>query len=398
MTADFPTIMTDDVNLPILILATGQSNELGHAGTTTGERRMINGNVYLWEQFPEAGQTTGWKRAGPASTDWPFMTTGNAKFYHFADMVQRMTGRVVLVVQQSVGGTPIAEWMPNGGGVSGATGFMWQSINASLVAARAAEIPGRTDGATLTSLNWAEADIMIWHQGEADADYRFATDARSASKAQYLQRHRSIIAAMRDPAASGSTAPKMIKAACPVIVGELLIGGTSGGNATDDRNDALRQMGAEDELVACAKSAGLRTTDNLHFDGADLVEYARRYFHALGSFPKASWVVRGTAGGTAWEQFSDGRLVMENFAIASVATTTASGSGFTSGSAAVWTFPTTAPTFIASPAVLPQHAGATARWVNVTVRSATSTSLVAHSWVSSSTAIPLGARAEGRWR
>lgn len=291
-----PVYVLSELNLPILIIATGQSNMLGGSGASTGERATINGNVYMWEQFPGAGQTTGWKAAGPASTDWPFMTTGNHLAYHFADMLQRETGRTVLVVHHSVGGTPIAEWMPSGGGVSGATGTMWSALNSIMTAIRTTAIPGRSDGATLASLGVTEADMLLWHQGEADADYKIATDTRAATQAQYLQRFRSIISAMRDPAGSSVSADPMLKKAAPVLVGELLIGGTSSGSPTDDRNIALRKLGAEEALVTCVPSAGLLSTDNLHFNGRDLVEFARRYFHALGNFPKQAGPMLSTSG------------------------------------------------------------------------------------------------------
>lgn len=266
-------------DLPILIVATGQSNMLGHS-QTSGSRATINNNVYMWEQFPGTGQTEGWKRAGPASTDWPFTSTGNSITYHFADMLQRQTGRTVLVVMQAAGGQPIAEWLPGGGGVAGATGFMYSTLNGALVGARAAPIPGRTDGATLTSLGIPAGDLLLWHQGEADADYRGTTGA------QWKGRLRTIISTMRNPAGAGSGADPYIRDDAPVLVGQLLIGGTSGGNSTDDRNAQIAELDREERLIGAVSADGLLTSDNLHFDGESLVEFARRYYERMFTLPK----------------------------------------------------------------------------------------------------------------
>lgn len=273
---------------PIVLLWTGQSGALGGSGLSTGTRATINPYVHVYEHFVgPTTTTTGWKTAGPGTAEWAFATTGNHVGYHWADMVQRAAGRTVLLLSHAVGGTPVAEWLPSGGGISGATGFMWAALNQVFIAARATPIPGRRDGATMTSLGCAAADAMGYHQGEADANYRFPTDPSAANAAEFEQRFLSFVAAARNPAAAGSSADPMLKPYAPVLVGELLIGGTSGGSPTDDRNDALRKMGAEQALITCVPSAGLQSADNLHFDGADLVEFARRYFHAMGNLPKA---------------------------------------------------------------------------------------------------------------
>lgn len=267
------------VDLPILVLATGQSNMLG-VGTTGGDRSTKNKSVYVWEQIPGTGQTTGWKNAGPNSPDWPFITTGNNHAYHFCDMLQRKTGRTVLLVMHAAGGQPIAEWLPSGGGVPGATGHMYSTLNAALVAARAEPIPGRLDGATLTSLGVERADILLWHQGEADADYRGTTGA------QWKARFRSVVSTLRDPSSGGSGADPFIKDSAPVLVGELFRGGTSGGNPTDDRNVQIWELDKEEALVAAVSSEGLKADDDLHFNGSERPEFARRHIERLGVFPK----------------------------------------------------------------------------------------------------------------
>lgn len=267
----------DSKGRPILVVATGQSNMLGGSGATSGDRRTLNGNVFVWEQIPGAGQTTGWKCAGPDSPDWPWMTTGNSLAYHFCDMLQRATGRPVCLVMHAAGGQPIAEWLPGGGGVSGATGHMYSTLNAAMIAARAATLP---TGGTLDSWGVSRGDYLLWHQGEADADYTGTTGA------QWIARLRSVIATLRNPAGGGSSADPFIQSNAPVLVGELLHGGTSGGNATDDRNSEIARLDREEPLVAAVSSWNLASLDNLHFTGSSLQEFGWRYFQRLGVFPK----------------------------------------------------------------------------------------------------------------
>lgn len=386
-------------DLPILILATGQSNALGGSGTGTelGERRTINGNVYLWEQFPGAGQTTGWKRAGPANDDWPFLTTGNYAAYHLADMIQRATGRVVCIAAHAAGGTPQAEWLPAGGGVTGATGSMFATLTAIMAAVRGSAVPGRSDSATFASLGVTEADIFTWWQGEADADYRAASDTRAASYAQYLARFWQMMRAMRY--GEGTSADPMLKTTAPAILHGLLPGGTSGGSPTDDRNDALRKLGQGPENVFIP-SDYMRSTDDLHVDGAWLVEAARRAFFALGQFPKSSWVEYGASGGNQWEKYSDGRLVVfNNTTIPTVACNTAAGAIFRAASPSVWTFPTGAgvPTFLIAPNITAERRGVTGQWAATVSVSATSASLQAYGAATDGTARGFVARADGRW-
>lgn len=286
---------------PIFVLATGQSNMLGHSGPSTGDRRTLNGSVYVWEQFPGAGQTAGWKVAGPDSPDWPFLATGNSLAYHFCDALQRATGRPVYLVFHATGGQPIAQWLPGGGGVAGATGHMFSTLNSVLTSLRAAPLP---TGGTLASHGIEAADIMLWHQGEADADYQGTTGA------QWIGRFKTMVATMRDPSSGGSGAAPFIKPNAPVLVGELLHGGTNGGavgvgSSTDDRNVEIALLDAQEPLVAAVSSRDLDGTDNLHFSGAALQEFGDRYFRRLGAFPKAMPIVE-----TPDKIFLGGKMVL----------------------------------------------------------------------------------------
>lgn len=270
-----PSSPDNSASRPILVLATGQSNMLGMSGATSGERRTINGSVFCWEQIPGVGQTVGWKCAGPDSPDWPWGTTGNSLSYHFCDMLQRVTGRPVYLVMHAAGGQPIAEWMPGGGGVSGATGAMFTTLNAAFQAALDGPLPG---GSTLRGWGVQRADYLLWHQGEADADYTGTTGL------QWIQRFRTVLNTLRTGA--GTSADPMLQVSAPVLVGELLWGGTSGSNATDSRNAEIARLDREEPLVAAVTSRSLGSLDNLHFTGGALQEFGWRYFQRLGVFPK----------------------------------------------------------------------------------------------------------------
>lgn len=273
------------VDLPIVVLATGQSNMLGHS-VDGGDRTTKNNSVYVLETVPNVDPptTTGWKRAGPGSPDWPWLPTGNSLAYQFCDRLQRKTGRTVLMIMVATGGQPIAEWLPGGGGAAGATGIMYSQINAAMVLARSLPVPGRTDGLTLNGTGRVRADIVLWHQGEADANYQPAPGA--GSKGAYKSRFRSVFSTLRDPASGGSSADPMVWSHAPVIAGELLWGGTSGPNTTDDRNDALTELSREEPLVTLASSRNLPSLDNLHITGSGLPVFGDRYFDCMGNFPK----------------------------------------------------------------------------------------------------------------
>lgn len=256
------------LDLPIVVVLVGQSNALGGSGTTGGSGSYKNPNVFVWEQIvgPQT-TTTGWKACGPNGPDWPFINAGNNLGYHFCDLEQRATGRTVLLIQAAQGGAPISEFKPGGG--------IFALLNASMAAARAAAVPGRSDGATLNSLGITGADYLLIHQGEANADY-------TGRGAGWRNEVRSVIASYK------SATYGFVKPGAPVLIGELLHGGTSGGNPTDDRNADIEILNNSEPLIASVSSRDLQSDDNLHFTGEALVEFARRFHKRLGVFPKTT--------------------------------------------------------------------------------------------------------------
>lgn len=276
------------VDLPIVVFVSGQSNTLGHS-VDGGDRTTKNDHVWVFEAIPGPGQTQGWKCAGPDSPDWPFLPTGNSYGYQYCDRLQRKTGRTVLMLQVAAGGQPISEWLPGGGGYGG-TGSMWSSLAAAHTLALDTPVPGRGDGLTLRQTGRVRADILLWHQGEADANYR-PTPYNAGTKEEYMSRFLRFYEAGIDPASVGSSAEPMFWFGTPVLMGELLWGGTNGGavgvgSPTDDRNDAIAELDRIYPFIAKVSSRNLPSLDNLHFTGSGLVILGDRYFDRMNVFPK----------------------------------------------------------------------------------------------------------------
>lgn len=255
---------------PVLITADGQSNMVGHLGL--GGSRIENPLVFTWEQFPQAGQTIGWKSDGMNGPDWPHQREGNNIAYHVCDIVQRATGRAVCLVYHAAGGRPIKDWWDIGKTGNARVGVLYSTIYNSLQSALDCPMPGRADGATLRDLGVTAADAHLRHQGEADANYSGNTHGG------FKQALHELVAAYRAPSSLGLPLHPILRASAPFICGELFIGGTSptSGSSTDDRNAAMRELAA-DGVIRLAPADGLVAPDFLHFDGPSLTEFARRY-------------------------------------------------------------------------------------------------------------------------
>jgi hypothetical protein len=290
-------VLNDVNSTPLVVIATGQSNMLGHADDsldTQGAKGNINPYVAHYEMYPTiAGQTKGWKTAGPGDADWAFFSTGNSIAYHFCDMLQRQTRRQVLLIMQAAGGRPIEEWFPGGGGYSvrdpelpigntmPATGFLYTQLLDSFNEAKTAPIPNRTDGKSLNDLNQLGADVLLFHQGESNNDANsIGTSAEGDAGRLYRIRFKRVIEFFRPRLPGDSQSgpdENIINYWTPVIIGELSRGNAS----TSDRNGDIRTIADQENLIGLATSHGLKTTsDGIHFTGEALVEFARRYFNA----------------------------------------------------------------------------------------------------------------------
>lgn len=264
-----PTLHTGDD--PIVIIATGQSNMLAVTQGNGGDRSTEPG-VYVWDQNFSGTHVKGWHEAGPDSPNWPWRggNTNAGIFYSFARRIRRETNREVRLIMHAAGGQPIANWVPGGS--------MWIGLLASIRDAAAS--PELAYRATVPL-----ADYLLFHQGEADADYTGTTGA------QWTARFTAFINGMRTQQPTfGNVWP--MRAETKVIIGELFRGGTNGGSPgvgspTDDRNAEIRAyLDGGDPWITVASSHSFRSTDNLHISARDLDDFGlRRYYEAAMRLP-----------------------------------------------------------------------------------------------------------------
>ena len=267
--------------LPILILVTGQSNSLNSTtpGVTGDGDVQDHPNIWTYEHFPDVDQTQGWKFGFKTSPDYPIDPgVGNAFDYHVAKHLEKTTGRPVLIAKQSAGGQGVAEWLPSGGGIPGATGSMFSSVSAMFEAAIAAPLPFRRDNKSLIDLGISTADYMLWHQGEADADYR-PNPARNG-EGEYIETFKSVLSVFLNPSINGSSAAPKINENTQIVVGELLIGGNSPGNPTDDRNTDLERIASQIENVSFSNNINNEIIDRLLNDYFIVNKYKNNKYNA----------------------------------------------------------------------------------------------------------------------
>jgi len=148
-----------DIYKPIIIIAFGDSNNLGIGGTDAG---IQTANTHVWvrasdgslpRQDPATRLT--WRNvdphgtvvadAGDYSTLPPYwgLLRGNriTASYALADRVQKRTGRDVYLVTVGLGGTYFSSWLP-----TGASNDCFDSLNSYLRVALDDAIPGYADG------------------------------------------------------------------------------------------------------------------------------------------------------------------------------------------------------------------------------------------------------------
>lgn len=416
----------DGVHIPTsgpveLMLAIGQSEMLGASGTPGGDRSVKDG-VLVYEVSPRAGQLAGWHVAGPEDAGWPILSdapgafiTGSAAYRAAAERAKEIGGLVCLLINAQ-GGIPMAEFMPSGGGVSGATGTMWAKEQILLTAALDQPLPGR-GAMTLRTMGKTTVDhLHIW-QGSADADYKSdpgnpGYDTRSSTGPQFIARWNSVIDERLAP--GGSSVP-VINAKTKIIWYEMLHGATSGaapgvGYPTDDRNTEVRLMPFNPLVTMRANMRVVpmdginRVTlngnvigsdDNLHPNGAAYDEIGMRAAQVMRAFDVAHAPdVYGSNANGHYIKYANGVLECWSNNIGSVGCTVASGVAFTSGDVS-WPFPED---FIDNPVFIPTSDGASNRWATPSGATGTTGTARVLSLVSSATALPVKGYAKGRWR
>jgi hypothetical protein len=272
--------------MPLIVIPTGQSNNLGVSGGDGGDIGS-QPMVFIYERHPVPPQTTGWKIGFKMSPDYPTGQTGNHFAYHFCARLARVTNRPICMIPYSIGGMDVAEWIPGGGGVSGATGTMWTNLQSAFAQALTVALPFRSDGATLTDLGLTTADYVLWHQGEENRD---STATYAANQDRNFKRDLGrAFNAFLNPASASSIAPPIIRDDTVIIMGDLPYGGTDG---VDDRNPELYQFAAEVSNVSLAKIGWIPTVaDGVHFDPNHIERIADLYFDQIGGRSVNHWDV-----------------------------------------------------------------------------------------------------------
>lgn len=246
---------------PIVVIKTGQSNSGGFSGGNGGDITS-KPDVWSYERHPVPPQTTGWKLGFKMSPDYPTGQVGNDYAYHFCARLARETGRPVCLIPYSIGGVDVAEWLPAGGGLVGATGDLWTNLLSAWNQALTVPLPFRSDGATLTTLGLVKADYLLWHQGEENRNSTLTYPSGNQGR-QFKRDLIRVFGAFLNPASASSPAAPLIRADTKIIMGDLPYGSIDG---CDDRNHELYQVAAEIEGLKLAQIGHIPTVDGVHFD------------------------------------------------------------------------------------------------------------------------------------
>ena len=142
--------------------------------------------------------------------------------------------------------------------------------------------------------------------------------------------------------------------------------------------------------VLYVRQKGLGTWGSFrrHFDSANLLGTVSQ----SGGAPTGAVIEAGSNANGEFTRFADGTMICRLKAVASQSVTTANGSGFTSTTAATWTYPST---FISAP-VVTGSCFSTNRWV-IAVASSTTASVLQAGFQSSATTVATDVMAVGRW-
>ncbi|MGH6922224.1 MAG: DUF2793 domain-containing protein [Propylenella sp.] len=230
---------------PFLVVAGGQSNMLGADSATDGSKTGHAG-FFAWDYSAEEFNLAA-LGANPFNTA---ASDPNNLAFHFCKRLAEETGRAVYLVLYAVDGSSISGW--NSTHFPVLDGYVNDAIaSPELIAA----------GLT-------QADVMLWHQGEAD---------EATAAATYRSGLETLIASAR--------AADWGSARMPFVAGELFRGADK-----DEQNGTLRRMASDgkDLYLALASSTALTSVgDAVHFNGASLVTLgAERYYAEFANLPR----------------------------------------------------------------------------------------------------------------
>lgn len=239
------SVETTRTERPYVLLGTGQSNM---DGADTGGDLTTNANVLAWDHGASA-----WVTADPQLAPFP-VNANNNMLFHAGKEIQARTGAKVYLILVSLSGAAIERWESGD-----ATPTMWTEITDTVPTA-------------LAAIGQTTVDVVLWHQGEANA-----TDREFVYRDKLIGVKDQMVA--EDWWDDGKTF---------MLCGELA---DHDDNTSRGKTFAIKQAALIDEDIAVVSSQGV-TTDSaarVHFDGAGLVEMGQRMgAAALQSYPPRS--------------------------------------------------------------------------------------------------------------
>lgn len=282
--------------LPIIVFSSGQSNALAAVAGAPGDIES-KGGVWSFESAPVSKdgwvQTEGWKPGFKLSRDYPQQVSlvpvttlnGNNFPYHFCARLARETGRPVIHLAMALGGTKIAQHLPEAvSGLPPGEVNVWAFVQSMWGKALIAPLPWRTDGATLAGLGLTTADYVLWHQGEANTDAAAAYASDQA--ANFVRDTLRVFSGWINPLVLTSIAAPIVRADTPIIMGELLNGAPN-----SDRQREIRQMAAEVSNLRLAPIGWLPSDDDVHFLPSAHPRIADIYHDQIGRGVDDGWTV-----------------------------------------------------------------------------------------------------------
>lgn len=272
------------VSRPFVIVASGQSNMQGRSvsGDKTNPANTFTLNGWMGAttlvQAKFGSAPFNLTANGAGTTTDPALSCNNIAM-QFANAL-RANGsipseRPIVIVPNAIGGQPLSQWIGNG-----ASSSYFQSLVTSL-------------NAVATAYPGFKIDVMLWAQGEGDAN-SFATPY--SSKAGYISGFKTLLSQLRGlPQWSASTAVSMQE------LGDWYAA------SQRDRNDAIRTFrnGSQDPYVTTVSSSNMaEAVDSplYHYEGTALVQLGRAHFDAWnerrlnGTYSSRSALDRSSGG------------------------------------------------------------------------------------------------------
>lgn len=239
---------------PVLVVFAGQSNMVGHSTAVDGDK-PINHKVLAWNNGGETGRWVT-ARLGQAPFN-PAPGQPNNSALHFADLVQRHSGRAVYLV-----GRP----------VNGSTLLSWSSLGAPNMARLIGELERALASRELREPNVTHVNSFLWVQGEGDdVGATMIKEPKVTTLREYSSHFHHMVEEL-------GSRPWWQPARTNVIAGELVSNGW-----LSARNDFYGDPAQWRSIprMGVARSEGLmHTGDRAHYCGSALQQLGVRMFEA----------------------------------------------------------------------------------------------------------------------